>query len=194
MIYAPKILIIDDSTVTCFYMANALQKAGYTVGVALDGREGLTRVLQEVPDCLILDVILPGMGGYEICRQIRSRQALRQLPILMVSTKNTPLDQAWGLRQGANFYLPKPFTQEVLVNTVNELLPYYAAPAAISTDTPVLLESVTPALLPLHKLVPHRNEATDVMWASNPGSVLIKDKRTRQVYAAIDGRRNIEAL
>jgi len=126
---APKILIIDDSSTSRFYMASALQKAGYQVLASADGAEGFTLVLHEPPDCLIVDIVLPGMGGFEICRRLRSRAALRALPIIMVSTKNTPVDQAWGLRQGANRYLPKPFTEDMLVNTVNELLPPYKRPS-----------------------------------------------------------------
>jgi DNA-binding response OmpR family regulator len=119
----PKILIIDDSSTTRFYMASALQKAGYQVMAVSDGAEGFSLVLHEPPDCLIVDVVLPGMGGFEICRRLRSRAALRSMPIIMVSTKNTPIDQAWGLRQGANRYLPKPFSEEDLVKAVNEFLP-----------------------------------------------------------------------
>jgi CheY-like chemotaxis protein len=131
---APKILIIDDSSTSRFYMASALQKAGYQVLASADGAEGFTLVLHEPPDCLIVDVVLPGMGGFEICRRLRSRAALRALPIIMVSTKNTPVDQAWGLRQGANRYLSKPFTEDMLVNTVNELLPPYKRPLASGTQ------------------------------------------------------------
>lgn len=131
---APKILIIDDSSTSRFYMASALQKAGYQVLASADGAEGFTLVLHEPPDCLIVDIVLPGMGGFEICRRLRSRAALRALPIIMVSTKNTPIDQAWGLRQGANRYLSKPFTEDVLVNTVNELLPPYKRPLAYGSQ------------------------------------------------------------
>ncbi|MBO0796716.1 MAG: response regulator, partial [Ktedonobacteraceae bacterium] len=118
----PKILVIDDSSTTRFYMASALQKAGYHVVAVSDGAEGFSLALQEQPDCLIVDIVLPGMGGFEICRRLRARAVSRNLPIIMVSTKNTPVDQAWGLRQGANRYLPKPFSEEDLVKTVKDLL------------------------------------------------------------------------
>src|SRR5581483_1360787 len=127
----PKILIIDDSSTTRFYMASALQKAGYHVVAVSDGAEGFSLVLHEQPDCLIVDIVLPGMGGFEICRRLRSRAASRNLPIIMVSTKNTPVDQAWGLRQGANRYLPKPFSEEDLVKAVNDLLSSYT-PSPVS--------------------------------------------------------------
>jgi CheY-like chemotaxis protein len=132
----PKILIIDDSSTSRFYMASALQKAGYQVLASGDGAEGFTLVLHEPPDCLIVDIVLPGMGGFEICRRLRSRAALRALPIIMVSTKNTPVDQAWGLRQGANRYLSKPFTEDMLLTTVSELLPSYKRPSPSAMPKP----------------------------------------------------------
>src|SRR5437773_6533969 len=156
MAYAPKILIVDDSKTASLYMAEALRRVGYQVTMASDGREGLVRIFQETPDCLILDVILPGMGGFEVCRQIRAQQALRRLPIIMVSSKNTPLDQAWGLRQGANRYLPKPFLGEVLVQTVHEVLPTHMhLPAASPTRTGKPDENLDWPC-PLHQLIPQR--------------------------------------
>ena len=120
---APKVLIIDDSTTACLYMAHALEKAGFQVITAADGREGMMKLLRDQPHCLILDVLLPGTNGFAFCRQLRSQDALRGLPIIMVSTKTTPADQAWGLRQGANRYLPKPFSEQTLVSLVEEVLP-----------------------------------------------------------------------
>ena len=119
---APKILIVDDSATTCLFMARALQKAGYEVITAGDGREGWAKAMQERPHCLVLDVVLPGMSGFSLCRQLRAVDPQRNLSIIMVSTKNTPLDANWGLRQGADRYLPKPFSEETLVQTVNEVL------------------------------------------------------------------------
>ncbi|HEY6540703.1 MAG TPA: response regulator [Ktedonobacteraceae bacterium] len=117
-----KILVVDDSPTICLFMTRALEKVGYRVITASNGNEGLQKTFQERPHCLVIDVVLPGMSGFSLCRQIRSLDPQRRLPIIMVSTKNTPLDQSWGLRQGADRYLPKPFTDEMLVNTVNEVM------------------------------------------------------------------------
>jgi len=119
---APKILIVDDSISTCLFMAQALEKAGYQVITASNGQEGWTKALQERPHCLVLDVVLPGISGFSLCRQLRAIDPQRSLSIIMVSTKNTVLDSTWGLRQGADRYLPKPFSEETLVQTVNEVL------------------------------------------------------------------------
>src|SRR5207247_10751631 len=84
--------------------------------------EGLTKALNERPNCLILDVVLPGVSGFGVCRQLRALDPERNLSIIMVSSKNTQLDQIWGLRQGADRYLTKPFTDETLLQTVEEVL------------------------------------------------------------------------
>lgn len=122
MVLAPKVLIIDDSATLCLIIARTLQKVGCQVFIASNGNDGLNKALQERPHCIILDVVLPGISGFSLCRQLRSMDPQHDLSIIMVSTKNTPLDQNWGLRQGADLYLPKPFTEEQLVSAVREVL------------------------------------------------------------------------
>jgi DNA-binding response OmpR family regulator len=121
-----RILVIDDSTTLCLIMARALKKAGYQVITASNGNEGLVKALQERPHCVIIDVVLPGISGFGLCRQLRALDPQRNLSIIMVSTKNTSLDYSWGLRQGADRYLPKPFSEEVLVQTVEEVIREHA--------------------------------------------------------------------
>ena len=121
-----KVLVIDDSTTLCLMMASALDKAGYHVIIASNGTEGLAKALQERPHCVIIDVVLPGISGFGLCRQLRALDPQRNLSIIMISTKNTSLDQSWGLRQGADRYLPKPFSDETLVQTVEEVLREHA--------------------------------------------------------------------
>ena len=122
MVTPPKVLVIDDSDTSSLFITQALRKAGYKVITAVNGNEGLTKALSERPHCLILDVVLPGVSGFGVCRQLRSIDPQRNLSIIMVSSKNTQLDQAWGLRQGADRYLAKPFTEEILLQTVEEVL------------------------------------------------------------------------
>ncbi|MGH2494476.1 MAG: response regulator transcription factor [Ktedonobacteraceae bacterium] len=117
-----KILVVDDSPTICLFMTRALEKAGYRVITASNGNEGLQKTLYERPQCIVVDVVLPGISGFSLCRQIRALDPQRRIPIIMVSTKNTPLDQSWGLRQGADRYLPKPFSDATLVHMVNEVM------------------------------------------------------------------------
>ena len=123
---APKVLVIDDSVTVCLFMASALEKAGYQVITASNGNDGLKKALQERPHCVIIDVVLPGISGFGLCRQLRALDPQRNLSIVMVSTKNTNLDHSWGLRQGADRYLPKPFSDETLVQVVDEVLREHA--------------------------------------------------------------------
>jgi twitching motility two-component system response regulator PilH len=123
---AAKVLVIDDSATICLIMARALQKAGFQVITASNGNDGLTKALQERPHCVVLDVVLPGISGYGLCRQLRALDPQHNLSIIMVSTKNTRLDRSWGLRQGADRYLPKPFSEEMLVQTVREVIREHA--------------------------------------------------------------------
>lgn len=119
---APKILIIDDSPTVRMFMLRALQKTGCQISLATNGPEGLQKALHERPDCIILDVVLPGLNGYSLCRQLRAMDPEHDLAIIMISSKNSLVDQNWGLRQGADRYLPKPFTEEELLLTIKEVL------------------------------------------------------------------------
>lgn len=119
---APKILIVDDSATVRMFLLRALQKTGCQISLAANGTEGLQKALIERPDCVILDVVLPGLNGYSLCRQLRSMDPEHDLAIIMISSKATQVDQVWGLRQGADRYLPKPFTEEELITAVKEAL------------------------------------------------------------------------
>ncbi len=122
MVNAPKVLVIDDSATSAHFITRTLRRAGYNVTTATNGSEGLAKAVQERPHCLILDVVLPGVSGFGVCRQLRALDPERNLSIIMVSSKDAPLDQKWGLRQGADRYLTKPFSEEALIRTVYEVL------------------------------------------------------------------------
>ncbi len=122
MVNTPKLLVIDDSATSAHLMTRTLRRAGYDVVTAADGAEGLAKAVRERPHCLILDVVLPGVSGFKVCRQLRALDPERNLSIIMVSSKGTPMDQKWGLRQGADRYLTKPVSEEALVRTVHEVL------------------------------------------------------------------------
>jgi chemotaxis family two-component system response regulator PixH len=192
MVNTHRVLVIDDSVSACTFMAQALEKAGYAVMTANDGREGFIKALQERPLCVILDIIMPGVNGYEVCRQLRARDPQHSLPIIMVSTKVNQVDQTWGLRQGADRYLPKPFTEEMLVQTVTELVPERLRPFTAPKQETV--KQMSP--LRLYDLIPHRSENSESMRSSGSlsNNMVITDKLARRVYTAIDGRRNVDEL
>jgi chemotaxis family two-component system response regulator PixH len=195
---ATTVLVIDDSLSACLFMANILEKVGYRVITATDGREGVTKAIQQHPHCVILDVILPGISGFEVCRRLRARDPDHRLPIILVSTKNTSLDQNWGLRQGADRYLPKPFTEDALIELVGDVLPDYLRPAGALRRRGASQQRLAgqELLLALQKLIPRRSEDPDLLSMSNPldSSVIIPDKHARRLHAAIDGRKTVDEL
>ncbi|GCE19953.1 response regulator [Dictyobacter kobayashii] len=152
MVTTPKVLIIDDSPTQCLYMQQALQGAGYQVLVANDGPQGLRMIAQDPPQCLVLDIILPGMNGFEVCRHLRSQEALRSLPIIIISSKNASSDRFWAMRQGANFYLVKPFKGEELVQAVMNVVP--EAPRQPNTSIRPNTGSVTGPQRPVNPNTP----------------------------------------
>ena len=117
-----KILVIEDDPSALKFAAYALQQGGYQVLTATNGVEGLKMAQDEEPDLLILDVMLPGMDGFELCHRLRNAPATAGLPILMLSVKGRESDRNMGLTVGADQYLTKPIGPAELVASVGQLL------------------------------------------------------------------------
>ena len=118
----PKVLVVDDSWTDLSLIATPLRESGFDVITAVDGEEAFEKVMQERPQCVLLDVILPKQNGFQLCRRLKQMELLRDIPIILVSGKNTPLDRRWGLQQGADLYLTKPFSKEELIASVRSLI------------------------------------------------------------------------
>ncbi len=118
----PKVLVVDDSWTDLTLIATPLRESGYDVITAVDGEEALEKVLQEHPQCVLLDVILPKQNGFQLCRKLKTMEQSRDIPIILISGKNTPLDKRWGLQQGADIYLTKPFDKDELLASVRSLI------------------------------------------------------------------------
>ena len=119
---APRILVVDDSNTDLTLMSAPLRARGYQVITARDGEEALSKVTSEQPHCIVLDVVLPKQNGYQICRQLKQSEQTQHIPIILVSIKNTPVDKRWGLQQGADIYLTKPFLPNELLDSVRRVL------------------------------------------------------------------------
>ena len=117
-----KILITEDDPSFMRFLAYLLGKEGYEVISASNGLEGLVKAQEEKPDILILDVMLPGMDGFEVCSRLRSEPQTARLPILMLSAKGQDADRATGLKVGADVYLNKPVERSLLLSTIESLL------------------------------------------------------------------------
>ena len=190
---SPRILIIDDSITECMLMSNSLQQVGYEIGVANDGQEGLRRVMEEPPQCLILDVLLPKMNGYTVCRRIRTLDPRHTLPIIMVSgAKRTLLDQKYALDLGADRYLAKPFADDLLIQAVENLLPIAWRRFPTPRPQPVVTRTNVPEI---YTLIPYRMHEIDIMRSQNPfARVPASDRRLYQLYSLIDGQSNVQEI
>ncbi len=118
----PKVLVVDDSWTDLTLIATPLRESGYDVITAVDGDEALEKVLQEHPQCVLLDVILPKLNGFQLCRKLKQMEQSRDIPVILISGKNTPLDKRWGLQQGADLYITKPFSKDELLASVRSLI------------------------------------------------------------------------
>jgi twitching motility two-component system response regulator PilH len=117
-----KILAVDDSETELAVLSAPLRRQGYTVSTASTAEEALELLEHEVPDLMLLDVILPGVNGFQFCRSLRRDPRFAKLPIILVTSKDQPSDRAWGMRQGATEYLTKPVRMEDLIATVNQFI------------------------------------------------------------------------
>ncbi len=116
------ILVVDDSPTDVALLLAALRPKGFRLLSAADGDEALETARREHPDLVLLDVILPGMNGFQVCRQLKAEAATRDIKIVLVTSKTQPSDRFWGLKQGADEYLTKPFTPEQLLGAVERHL------------------------------------------------------------------------
>ena len=115
-------LIVDDSATQRNILVSYLQELGINVTTAESGEEALVKLDSSIPDLVILDVVLPGKSGFEICREIKATDKTKQIPIIMCSTKGSEMDKFWGMKQGADAYIPKPVDKEELLSAVKKLI------------------------------------------------------------------------
>lgn len=117
-----KVLVVDDSPTDLAMMIAPLRREGYDVIVATDGDEALRKVQDEHPNCVVLDVVMPKRNGFQVCRTIKSDAASRHIPVILLTSKSERTDELWGMRQGADIYLTKPFDGDTLVARVRQVI------------------------------------------------------------------------
>jgi DNA-binding response OmpR family regulator len=117
-----KILLADDSTTALMMEQAILAKGAYDVVVARDGRAAVQMAMDESPDLIILDVVMPRMDGFEACRELRRLEATRTTPIIMVTTRGEPQNIETGYEAGCSDYVTKPINGPELVSKVRDLL------------------------------------------------------------------------
>jgi len=116
-----RILVVDDSPTERFFISDLLVKNGFLVSMAENGEDGVAQAKQILPDLIIMDVIMPGMNGYQATRALSKEDATKDIPIIICTTKDQETDRVWGMRQGARAYLIKPINPDELLKQIRSL-------------------------------------------------------------------------
>jgi two-component system phosphate regulon response regulator PhoB len=118
----PRILIVEDERGLTQSLSWYFNREGYETHVAHDGIEGLRKAQTMLPDAVLLDIMLPGMSGLDVCRELRAGEKTRDIPIIMITAKSEETDQVVGYSLGADDYVAKPFSNKILLHKVKALL------------------------------------------------------------------------
>jgi len=116
-----RILIVDDSPVERHILTELLTGKGYTVSVATDGAQGIEAARRDRPDLVIMDVVMPGINGFQATRTLNRDEETRQIPVILCTTKSEETDKIWGMRQGAQDYVTKPIDPATLLAKIAAL-------------------------------------------------------------------------
>lgn len=113
-----KVLLIEDNVSVLDLMDSYLRESGYTVIRLTDAKNALDKVVEQKPDVIVTDVVMPGISGFELCRQLKNSPETARIPIVICSSKNQEIDRLWGMKQGAIAYLTKPFSKEDFLRAI----------------------------------------------------------------------------
>ena len=114
-----KVLIVDDSRVYRFSLRKLMKEWGHEVIIAKNGEQAIGIAREEKPDLILMDIVMPGMNGYQAKRTLARDESTSHIPVIFVSTRDEETDKVWGLRQGAHAYVTKPIKPEVLQSAIS---------------------------------------------------------------------------
>lgn len=114
-----KVLLVEDNLAQMQLMESYLREKGHTVIGINNPKEALNKVIEHQPDIVVTDVVMPGMSGFELCRKLKNTAATSKIPVIICSSKDQEIDRLWGMKQGADAYLTKPFSKEQLLRAIN---------------------------------------------------------------------------
>ncbi|WP_439630300.1 response regulator [Gemmata sp.] len=112
------IMVVDDSPTEQRLVVSLLQAKGYRVITAVDGDDAIEKATRELPRLILLDVVMPKKNGYQVCRHLKTTPETQHIKVLMLTTKSQDADKFWGMKQGADGYLTKPFDNAELLSSV----------------------------------------------------------------------------
>lgn len=115
------ILIVEDSISELELMTHYLLESGYQIIKSTNAKTALDLASSSHPDLIITDVVMPGMSGYELCRALKKNPLTKKVPVLICSSKNQEIDRLWGMKQGADAYLTKPYTRDQLLQAIEAM-------------------------------------------------------------------------
>ena len=115
------ILVVDDSPTELRLITGFLQKQGFDIVTATDGEQAVAKAVATRPSLIVLDVVMPGKNGFQVCRELKNTPETKDIKVLLLTSKNQQTDRFWGLKQGADEYMTKPFDQAALLAAVKKL-------------------------------------------------------------------------
>mgnify|MGYP003617388907 FL=1 len=116
-----RILIVDDSPSQLMGIRRIVEKLGHDALTAEDGAAGVEAAKREIPDLILMDVVMPNLNGFQATRSITREPTTKHIPVILVTTKDQDTDRMWGLRQGAKAYLTKPFSEDELAEVIERI-------------------------------------------------------------------------
>jgi twitching motility two-component system response regulator PilH len=125
-----RILIVDDSPSQLLGIQRIVEKLGHESLTAEDGAAGVEVAKRELPDMVLMDVVMPNLNGFQATRTLSRDSNTRHIPVILVTTKDQDTDRMWGLRQGAKAYLTKPFSEDELAEVIDRILATVVVPPA----------------------------------------------------------------
>lgn len=117
-----KILVVDDSPLEMTKFRDILSKHGFEMIEAYNGQEGCDKAATELPDVILMDIVMPEMNGFQATRKITRDKATAHIPVIIASTKDQETDRVWGKRQGAKEYLTKPVSEDELMRVIRSVM------------------------------------------------------------------------
>jgi DNA-binding response OmpR family regulator len=181
---APRVLVVDDDTALAEVVARYLRREGFDVDYAADGATGLERALATLPDLVVLDLMMPGMDGFEVCRRLREATAV---PVVMLTARGEEHDRIAGLDLGADDYVTKPFSPGELAARVRAVLRRATAPpppAAVLTGGGIAIDTLAHRVRRDGDPVDLTAKEYDLLvcFLSNPGRAFQRDELLETVW------------